>query len=54
MEKAAGYCRRVGRGDVASALHRLANALVAGKGGGWKPWRPGGTLPAGPDLKGLA
>ena len=53
MEKAAAYCRRVGRGDVASALHRLASNLAAGKGG-WRPWRPGGTLPAGPDLKGLA
>jgi len=53
MEKAAAYCRRVGRGDVASALHRLASNLAAGKGG-WRPWRPGGSLPAGPDLKGLA
>jgi len=53
MEKAAAYCRRVGRGDVASALHRLANSLAAGKGG-FRAWRPGGTLPAGPDLKGLA
>jgi hypothetical protein len=53
MEKAAQYCRRVGRGDVASQLHRLANSLAAGKGG-WKPWRPGGSNPAGPDLKKLA
>ena len=54
MEKAAAYCRRVGRGDVASALHRLASSLAAGSKGGWKPWRPGGQLPAGPNLKGLA
>jgi hypothetical protein len=53
MEKAAAYCRRVGRGDIASSLHRLANSLASGKGG-WRPWRPGGSLPAGPDLKGLA
>ena len=53
MEKAAAYCRRVGRGDVASQLHRLANAMAAGKGG-WRPWRPGGTLKAAHNLKGLA
>jgi hypothetical protein len=42
MEKAAAYCRRVGRGDVASALHNLANTL--GKTGGkFKVWRPGGN-----------
>ena len=29
MEKAAAYCRRVGRGDVASSLHRLAASLAA-------------------------
>ena len=53
MEKAAAYCRRVGRGDVASALHRLASSLAAGKGS-FKAWRPGGSLPAGHNLKGLA
>ena len=53
MEKAAAYCRRIGRGDIASALHRLAGLQLAGKGG-WKPWRPGGHLPAAPDLKNLA
>ncbi len=42
MEKAAAYCRRVGRGDVASALHRLACTLTATKGK-FKAWRPGGN-----------
>ena len=53
MEKAAAYCRRVGRGDVAAQLHRLANSMAAGKGG-WRPWRPGGNLKQTGDLKGLA
>jgi len=81
MQKAASYCRRVGRGDVASQLNRLSHALVAqakakkaqaaasggrprkGSGGKlpggkaasfWSPWRPGGILPAAPDVKKLA
>ena len=53
MERAAQYCRRVGRGDVASALQRLAATLIANKGK-FKAWRPGGNRADGPSLHALA
>ena len=37
MERAAAYCRRVGRADVAAAIHRLASSLAAGRGRGRAP-----------------
>lgn len=42
MEKAAAYCRRVGRGDIAASLHRLASTMLASRGK-FKAWRPGGN-----------
>ena len=53
MERAAAYCRRVGRADVAAAIHRLASSLAAGRGA-WRPWRPGGSTEATADVKALA
>jgi hypothetical protein len=53
MQKAAAYCRRVGRSDVAQALQHLASTYAKGKGG-WRPWRPGGAEPRGHALHALA